>query len=64
MDFIASLFKTVIGYFILWCIIAFIYWIITIMFGLTFDPKVVWTIVGIIFFLDLLVTAGKKLEDM
>ena len=62
-DFIASLISTVIGYFIVWCIIALIYWVITIMFGLTFNPTVVWTITGILFFLDLLITAGKKLDD-
>lgn len=64
MEFIGNLIKTVIGYFIIWCVIAFIYWIITIMFSLTFNPMVVWTITGIIFVIDLLVTAGKKLEDI
>ena len=64
MEFIGNLIKTVIGYFIIWCVIAFIYWIITIMFSLTFNPNVVWVIVGIIFVLDLLITVRKKLDDM
>lgn len=63
-DFIAGLIKTVIGYFIIWCVVALIYFVITIMFSLQFDPQVVWVIVGSIFFLDLLITAGKKLDDM
>lgn len=63
-DFIASLIKTVIAYFILWCVVALIYFVITIMFSLQFNPNVVWVIVGIIFVLDLLVSAGKKLDDM
>lgn len=63
-EFFSKLIGTIITYFIMWCVIAFIYWIITIMFGLTFNPNVVWTIVGIIFILDLLVTAGKKVDDL
>ena len=64
MDFIASLIKNVIAYFIIWCIVALIYFVITIMFSLQFNPQVVWVIVGVIFVADLLITAGKKLVDM
>lgn len=63
-DFIVGLIKTVIAYFLLWCVVALIYFVITIMFSLQFNPNVVWVIVGIIFVLDLLITAGKKLDDM
>lgn len=63
-DFIVGLIKTVIAYFLLWCIVALIYFVITLMFSLQFNPQVVWVIVGIIFVLDLLITAGKKLDDM
>lgn len=63
-DFIAGLIRTVIAYFILWCVVALIYFVITLMFSLQFNPQVVWVIVGVIFVLDLLITAGKKLDDM
>jgi hypothetical protein len=64
MKFFEWLVKNVIAYFILWCIVAFVVWIICLMFGKVWSADVVWTIVGIIFLVDLLVTAGKNVDDM
>lgn len=64
MNFFQKLFLNVIAYFILWCVVAFVVWIVCLMFGKVWSADVVWTIVGVIFIIDLLATAGKKVDDM
>ena len=64
MNFFQNLILNVIAYFILWCVVAFVVWIVCLMFGKVWSADVVWTIVGVVFIIDLLVTAGKKVDDM
>lgn len=62
-EFIKNLVLNLIGYAIITCIVTLIYLVFCLLTGSEFKKEVVWTIVGIIFVADLLITSGKKLDD-
>ena len=63
-DFIDGFFGLLVGYFILWLLVAMIYWVVCQMFFIEFNPMVVWGIIGLIFTIHMFVKAGKNLDDM
>lgn len=62
MKFLGWLFLEAVGMFIIWCIVALLYFIIGLMFGFEFSSAAVWGITITIGVIDLLVGIGKHLD--